>query len=216
MINDILENLSRYLSIAVRQLELAWFIFLDKLRAVMRSISDVFDDWLIDYPAVARFLESGSPTISLFIFALIVVTLLFLNSLQAKQKLDKAAAGYEFRFDDISPEAAQELKRVLEPHSVSESLSELANKNASSEKSTSVITLRDRPNEAQKFKIFKKPKKKSDTLENRKSIEDDQFLLGIEQEMLATRQLFLDGLISKDVYVAETRSLFVTAQKRMT
>lgn len=182
----------------------------------MRSISDVFDDWLIDYPAVARFLESGSPTISLFIFALIVVTLLFLNSLQAKQKLDKAAAGYEFRFDDISPEAAQELKRVLEPHSVSESLSELANKNASSEKSTSVITLRDRPNEAQKFKIFKKPKKKSDTLENRKSIEDDQFLLGIEQEMLATRQLFLDGLISKDVYVAETRSLFVTAQKRMT
>ena len=216
MINDILENLSRYLSIAVRQLELAWFIFLDKLRAVMRSISDVFDDWLIDYPAVARFLESGSPTISLFIFALIVVTLLFLNSLQAKQKLDKAAAGYEFRFDDISPEAAQELKRVLEPHSVSESLSELANKNASSEKSTSVVTLRDRPNEEQKFKIFKKPKKKSATLENRKSIEDDQFLLGIEQEMLATRQLFLDGLISKDVYVAETRSLFVTAQKRMT
>ena len=46
--------------------------------------------------------------------------------------------------------------------------------------------------------------------------EDDVFLLGLEQEMLATRQLYLDGLISKEVYVTETRALYDKAQSRMT
>ncbi len=46
--------------------------------------------------------------------------------------------------------------------------------------------------------------------------EDDVFLLGLEQEMLATRQLYLDGLISKEVYVTETRALYDKAQTRMT
>ena len=31
--------------------------------------------------------------------------------------------------------------------------------------------------------------------------------------MLATRQLYLDGVISKDVYVAETRNLYSKAQQ---
>ena len=42
------------------------------------------------------------------------------------------------------------------------------------------------------------------------------FLLGLEQEMLATRQLYLDGLITKEVYVTETRALYDKAQSRMT
>ena len=49
-----------------------------------------------------------------------------------------------------------------------------------------------------------------------KSVEDDVFLLGLEQEMLATRQLYLDGLITKEVYVTETRALYDKAQSRMT
>lgn len=40
-------------------------------------------------------------------------------------------------------------------------------------------------------------------------------LITIEQEMLATRQLYLDGVISKDVYVAETRALYGKAQQNM-
>ena len=48
------------------------------------------------------------------------------------------------------------------------------------------------------------------------SVEDDVFLLGLEQEMLATRQLYLDGLITKEVYVTETRALYDKAQSRMT
>ena len=45
--------------------------------------------------------------------------------------------------------------------------------------------------------------------------EDDVFLLGLEQEMLATGA-YLDGLISKEVYVTETRALYDKAQSRMT
>ena len=40
-------------------------------------------------------------------------------------------------------------------------------------------------------------------------------LAAIEQEMLATRQLYLDGVISKDVYVAETRNLYGKAQQKL-
>lgn len=37
-------------------------------------------------------------------------------------------------------------------------------------------------------------------------------LHAVEQEMLATRQLYLNGHISKDVYVAETRALYARAK----
>ena len=45
---------------------------------------------------------------------------------------------------------------------------------------------------------------------------DDAVLAGLEQEMLATRQLYLDGKISKEVYVSETRALYQKAKSRMT
>ena len=47
------------------------------------------------------------------------------------------------------------------------------------------------------------------------ALDDDAFLIGLEQEMLATRQLYLDGMISKEVYVSETRALYSKAQSRM-
>ena len=42
--------------------------------------------------------------------------------------------------------------------------------------------------------------------------DDDAALAAIEQEMLAIRQLFVDGHILKDVYVAETRRLYGNAK----
>jgi hypothetical protein len=42
--------------------------------------------------------------------------------------------------------------------------------------------------------------------------DDDAALAAIEQEMLAIRQLFTDGHILKDVYVAETRRLYGRAK----
>ena len=42
--------------------------------------------------------------------------------------------------------------------------------------------------------------------------DDDAALAAVEQEMLAIRQLFADGHILKDVYVAETRRLYGKAK----
>ena len=58
----------------------------------------------------------------------------------------------------------------------------------------------------QGFQFFKKTNRDGAGSKANGNIEDDVYLLGIEQEMLATRQLYLDGLISKEVYIAETRS----------
>ena len=66
------------------------------------------------------------------------------------------------------------------------------------------------------FRFYKKTKRGSGLPAERSTIEDDKFLLGIEQEMLATRQLYLDGFITKDVYISETKNLFEKAQNRMT
>ena len=46
-------------------------------------------------------------------------------------------------------------------------------------------------------------------------VDPEVALAAIEQEMLATRQLYLDGVISKDVYVAETRNLYGKAQQKL-
>ena len=66
------------------------------------------------------------------------------------------------------------------------------------------------------FRFFKRKEKTSAGSVSGDDPEDDVFLLGLEQEMLATRQLYLDGLISKEVYVTETRALYDKAQSRMT
>lgn len=66
------------------------------------------------------------------------------------------------------------------------------------------------------FTFFKKRSRDDTAQSEMANPEDDVFLLGLEQEMLATRQLYLDGLISKEVYVTETRALYDKAQTRMT
>ena len=81
----------------------------------------------------------------------------------------------------------------------------------------------DRP----KFTFFRRKKKSqstktppnSDAAENgagkpETSSYDEELkvLHDVEQEMLATRQLYINGHISKDVYVAETRALYERVQ----
>jgi hypothetical protein len=72
------------------------------------------------------------------------------------------------------------------------------------------------PAENSKGFVFhhRKPKEKSNGLDSH-SDDPEIALSAIEQEMLATRQLFLDGVISKDVYLVETRSLYGKAQQHM-
>ena len=63
------------------------------------------------------------------------------------------------------------------------------------------------------FTFFRKSNKDPSIGFIGKDLEDDEFLLGIEQEMLATRQL-LDGVISKQVYVAK-QDRFMKRRSRM-
>jgi hypothetical protein len=56
------------------------------------------------------------------------------------------------------------------------------------------------------FQFFKR------TAEAKVRSDDDLALAAIEQEMLATKQLFADGHILKDVYVGETRRLYSKAK----
>ena len=56
------------------------------------------------------------------------------------------------------------------------------------------------------FQFFKR------TGEEKVQGDDDLALAAIEQEMLAVKQLFADGHILKDVYVAETRRLYGKAK----
>ena len=56
------------------------------------------------------------------------------------------------------------------------------------------------------FQFFKR------TGEEKVQGDDDLALAAIEQEMLAIKQLFVDGHILKDVYVAETRRLYGKAK----
>lgn len=58
------------------------------------------------------------------------------------------------------------------------------------------------------FSFFKKDAE-SRTVES----SEDPALLAIEQEMLAVRQLFTEGHLMREVYVAETRRLFEKAKK---
>ena len=117
----------------------------------------------------------------------------------------------EVTFDDISAEAAAD-----SPVSVEQGLpadGDTATAAGSGSESEPVSG----------FRFFKK-KAKKDRAEaetgtkprSAEDIDDDIYLLGLEQEMLATRQLYLDGVITKEVYVTETRALYDKAQSRMT
>ena len=65
------------------------------------------------------------------------------------------------------------------------------------------------------FVFHRRKAKNTGTAAQIKDADPEVALAAIEQEMLATRQLYLDGVISKDVYVAETRNLYGKAQQKI-
>jgi len=114
----------------------------------------------------------------------------------------------EVTFDDISAEAAADSPATVpqEP---------------SPETEIPAPTTGSESEPVDGFRFFKK-KRGADasspaaTPRSAEDIDDDIYLLGLEQEMLATRQLYLDGLITKEVYVTEARARYDKAQSRMT
>lgn len=129
----------------------------------------------------------------------------------------------EVTFDDISAQAAADSPAMAAQEvSADAPLTASAETLATTSATTSATASGSESEPVAGFRFFKKKAKTADaqtampTTRSADDIDDDIYLLGLEQEMLATRQLYLDGLITKEVYVTETRALYDKAQNRMT
>ena len=163
----------------------------------------------------------------LVLLALLCVWLLIRLRRARLAKATDAAFSPDITFDDISAEAAAAQPRMeaepgIEPGRAAHAAHNDAAAQAASAPEAAAGEAKT-PSDGERgeapagsFRFFmRKPKVAADGASSQ-SVEDDVFLLGLEQEMLATRQLYLDGLITKEVYVTETRALYDKAQSRMT
>ena len=163
----------------------------------------------------------------LMLLALLCIWLLIRLRRARLAKAADAAFSPEVTFDDISAEAAAAQPRIeaeaepeIEPAPAPQAASQMAVQDSvaasSADDEASPIDGERGEAPAGGFRFFKRKSKATGDDATSQSVEDDVFLLGLEQEMLATRQLYLDGLITKEVYVTETRALYDKAQSRMT
>ena len=163
----------------------------------------------------------------LMLLALLCIWLLIRLRRARLAKAADAAFSPEVTFDDISAEAAAAQPRIeaeaepeTEPAPAPQAAPQMAVQDSvaasSADDEASPIDGERGEAPAGGFRFFKRKSKATGDDATSQSVEDDVFLLGLEQEMLATRQLYLDGLITKEVYVTETRALYKKAQSRMT
>ena len=163
----------------------------------------------------------------LMLLALLCIWLLIRLRRARLAKAADAAFSPEVTFDDISAEAAAaqprseaEAEPKIEPAPAPQAAPQMAVQDSvaasSADDEASPIDGERGEAPAGGFRFFKRKSKATGDDATSQSVEDDVFLLGLEQEMLATRQLYLDGLITKEVYVTETRALYDKAQSRMT
>lgn len=163
----------------------------------------------------------------LMLLALLCIWLLIRLRRARLAKAADAAFSPEVTFDDISAEAAAAQPRIeaeaepeIEPAAAPQAAPQMAVQDSvaasSADDEASPIDGERGEAPAGGFRFFKRKSKATGDDATSQSVEDDVFLLGLEQEMLATRQLYLDGLITKEVYVTETRALYDKAQSRMT
>ena len=161
----------------------------------------------------------------LVLLALLFVWLLIRLRRARLAKAADAAFSAEVTFDDISAEAATAQPRMeaepeIEPAPAPQAAPQMAVQDSvaasSADDEASPIDGERGEAPAGGFRFFKRKSKATGDDATSQSVEDEVFLLGLEQEMLATRQLYLDGLITKEVYVTETRALYDKAQSRMT
>ena len=199
------------------------------VESFLNQFSEFLSSLLTELPG---FLPPVAPHLSLPMLGGFLLTALFLVLVLSRSRRAKARASKEFgkeiTFEDISAETADS------------AFTTNADTSASQIEPTWPVTQNttDNPNEnasaqANGFTFFKrKPSTRdcgaaplSDTSSGEEdytsnnastALGDDDVLAGLEQEMLATRQLYLDGTISKEVYVSETRALYQKAKLRMT
>ncbi len=204
-----------FLFVAIR-ISAAWQLFLDDLIVVTNLFAFWINNRLDEYPSIKSLNGLSNSDILIAAISLAMAAALIALSIRAKAKRHHDDQRSEFTFEEVVL-AVSDTEKGQEPQQFFEIEREPANtkstneKRITGEKHPHVVSTQD-----QGFYFFKKTNRDGSRSKANGNIEDDKYLLGIEQEMLATRQLYLDGLISKEVYIAETRSLFQKAQTRMT
>ena len=194
----------------------AWQLFLDDLSVVTNLFAFWINTRLDEYPSIKSLNGLSNFDVLIAAISLALAAALIALSTRAKPTRNHVDQQGELTFEEVVL-AVSNTEKGKEPQQFFEIEREPVNTNSTDEKRmpgekyTHVEST-----QKQGFHFFKKTNRDGFRSKANGNIEDDVYLLGIEQEMLATRQLYLDGLISKEVYIAETRSLFQKAQTRMT
>ena len=204
-----------FLSITTH-VSVAWQLFLDDLSVVTNLFAFWINARLDEYPSIKSLNGLSNSNALIAAISLALAAAIIALSTRAKAKRNHADQQGELTFEEVVL-AVSDTEKVKEPQKFSEVEREPVNTNSTDEKRmTGEKYTHVESTQKQGFHFFKKTNRDGFRSKANGNIEDDVYLLGIEQEMLATRQLYLDGLISKEVYIAETRSLFQKAQTRMT
>ena len=194
----------------------AWQLFLDDLSVVTNLFAFWINARLDEYPSIKSLNGLSNSNALIAAISLALAAAIIALSTRAKAKRNHADQQGELTFEEVVL-AVSDTERGREPQQFFEIEREPVNTNSKNEKRmTGEKHTHVESTQKQGFHFFKKTNRDGFRSKANGNIEDDVYLLGIEQEMLATRQLYLDGLISKEVYIAETRSLFQKAQTRMT
>ena len=215
-LEDALVDLQGFFLSMTTHVSVAWQLFLDDLSVVTNRFAFWINTRLDEYPSIKSLTDlSNSDVLIAAIFLALAATLIALST-RAKAKRNHVDKQGELTFEEVVL-AVSDTEKGEEPQQFFEIEREPVNTNSTDEKRiTGEKHTHVESTQKQGFHFFKKTNRDGCRSKANGNIEDDVYLLGIEQEMLATRQLYLDGLISKEVYIAETRSLFQKAQTRMT
>lgn len=194
----------------------AWTMFLDDLEALLLKLVNYVNVLAVQI-GVAKHFKHIDPKLMVFALPSFLIALLILALwLKRKPKMSDEVRKTEITFQDVALQTASNTE--IEKSNQNETYPTEEDNSQSQDQTIKKADPKASEMAQGKsgFTFFRKHKKGLTTGSVEKELEDDKFLLGIEQEMLATRQLYLDGLISKQVYVTETRSLYEKAQLRMT
>ena len=194
----------------------AWQLFLDDLSVVTNLFTLWINTRLDEYPSIKSLNGLSNSDVLIGAISLALAAALIALSTRAKAKQNHVDQQGVLTFEEVVL-AVSDTEKGNDPQQFFEIEREPVNTNSTDEKRMKGEKYTHvESTQKQGFHFFKKTNRDGSRSKANGNIEDDVYLLGIEQEMLATRQLYLDGLISKEVYVAETRSLFQKAQTRMT
>jgi len=215
-LEEALVDLQGFFLSMTTHVSVAWQLFLDDLSVVTNLFALWINTRLDEYPSIKSLNSLSNSDVLIAAISVAVAAALIALSTRAKAKRNHVDQQGELTFEEVVL-AVSDTEKGKEPQKFFEIEREPVNTNSTDEKRMTGENHTDvGSTQKQGFHFFKKTKRDGSRSKENGNIEDDVYLLGIEQEMLATRQLYLDGLISKEVYVAETRSLFQKAQTRMT